>query len=85
MRERTFPNDELSGVGSVQTIDAVGPGNPILDPRLPVDSIAIAEELCSPQDVLSSRFEGPNDVLISTVGISSSLAELACRDDLVPL
>lgn len=56
MAKCTFANDELRGVGPVQTIDAIGPCYPVLHFEMARLVRAIVKEACFNHNTFSDRF-----------------------------
>lgn len=64
--QSSFTNDKLSGVGSVEAVDAIGPCYPVLHAQLSRLVSAIAKESCSSHHIFRGRLQRANNILIST-------------------
>jgi len=68
MTKRQFTDDELSCVGTVYTVDAIGPCHSILYLCMIWLSITVVEETRLLENLVRDGLERPNDILITARG-----------------
>lgn len=64
MAQRTFPNDELSGVGPVQAVDAIRSCYPFLNPQVTRITGSIAKDPSQGYNIFCDGFQSANDILV---------------------